>query len=75
MGSAKGNPSMVYKFLAINNRSSSSTITGNYLLARVTLLCIRLREIHRSIFEQWEIKSIQPDYRVLPFVPVVMPMP
>jgi len=75
MGSATENSSMVYKVLVINNRSSWSPISVDYLLARVTLLLVRLCEIDWCILKQWEIKPVKPDYRVLPFVPVVMPMP
>ena len=66
---------MVYKAIAVNNGGSSSRATGNCLLARVTLLLVQLCEIDRCILKQWEIKPIEPDYRVLPFVPMIMPMP
>jgi|SRR5277367_3060059 len=46
-----------------------------HLPARVTLFLIWLREIYRSVFEQREIQPIKPDYWILAFITMVMPMP
>jgi hypothetical protein len=75
MGSAMENPLTAYNILVLNNHISFSSTDMDYLLAGVTLLAVRLREIDRCILEQWEIKPIQPDYGVLTFVPMIMPMP
>lgn len=46
-----------------------------YLLARVSLLLVRLCEIYRRVFEQREVEPIKPNYWVLSFITVIMPMP